>query len=66
MVVGGLPLTLRRFDVESVVWGRETVWLIVLNADPLADISNIRTLRWVVAKGRVMEPSGLWRAAGFR
>ena len=27
--------------------------LIVLNADPLAQISNIRKLRWVVANGRV-------------
>lgn len=40
--------------------------LIVLNADPLADIRNIRKLRWVVANGRVMEPAGLWRAAGFQ
>jgi len=40
--------------------------LIVLNADPLADIRNIRRLRWVVANGRVMEPTGLWRAAGFK
>jgi imidazolonepropionase-like amidohydrolase len=40
--------------------------LIVLNADPLANIRNIRELRWVVANGRVMEPEGLWRAAGFK
>lgn len=40
--------------------------MMVLNADPLADIKNIRTLRWVIANGRVMEPAGLWRAAGFK
>ena len=40
--------------------------MIVLNADPLAQISNIRKLRWVVANGRVLEPSKLWAAAGFR
>ena len=40
--------------------------MIVLNADPLANISNIRTLRWVIANGRVMEPAKLWAAAGFR
>ena len=40
--------------------------LIVLNADPLASISNIRKLRFVVAEGRVMEPSKLWTAAGFK
>jgi hypothetical protein len=40
--------------------------LIVLTADPLAQISNIRKLRWVVAHGRVLEPSKLWAAAGFQ
>jgi len=40
--------------------------LIVLNADPLAQISNIRKLRWVVANGRVLEPAKLWAAAGFK
>ena len=40
--------------------------IIVLTADPLAQISNIRKLRWVVANGRVLEPSKLWAAAGFR
>jgi imidazolonepropionase-like amidohydrolase len=40
--------------------------MIVLSADPLANISNIRTLRFVIANGRVLEPSRLWAAAGFR
>jgi imidazolonepropionase-like amidohydrolase len=40
--------------------------LIVLNADPLAAISNIRKLRWVIANGRIMEPGKLWAAAGFK
>jgi imidazolonepropionase-like amidohydrolase len=40
--------------------------LIVLNADPLAQISNIRKLRWVIANGRVLEPAKLWAAAGFK
>jgi imidazolonepropionase-like amidohydrolase len=40
--------------------------LIVLDADPLANISNIRKLRWVVANGRVMSPAKLWIEAGFR
>jgi len=40
--------------------------MIVLNADPLAQISNIRKLRWVVANGRILEPARLWAAAGFR
>jgi imidazolonepropionase-like amidohydrolase len=40
--------------------------LIVLKADPLTSISNIRQLRWVVVNGRVLEPAGLWAAAGFK
>jgi imidazolonepropionase-like amidohydrolase len=40
--------------------------MIVLNADPLAQISNIRKLRWVVADGRILEPARLWTAAGFK
>jgi imidazolonepropionase-like amidohydrolase len=40
--------------------------LIVLNADPLAQIANIRKLRWVVVNGRVLEPARLWAAAGFK
>jgi imidazolonepropionase-like amidohydrolase len=40
--------------------------LIVLNADPLKNISNIRQLRFVVVNGRVLEPAKLWTAAGFR
>ena len=40
--------------------------LIVLDANPLANISNIRKLRWVIANGRIMEPAKLWAEAGFR
>jgi imidazolonepropionase-like amidohydrolase len=40
--------------------------LIVLDANPLDNISNIRRLRWVIANGRVMEPAKLWAEAGFR
>ena len=40
--------------------------MIVLDADPLAQISNIRALRWVIANGRVLAPAKLWAAAGFK
>lgn len=40
--------------------------LLVLDADPLADISNLRKSRLVVANGRVYATRGLARAAGFR
>jgi imidazolonepropionase-like amidohydrolase len=40
--------------------------LVVLDANPLADISNVRRIRWVVAQGRLYEPAGLWNAAGWK
>jgi imidazolonepropionase-like amidohydrolase len=40
--------------------------MIVLTADPLAQISNIRKIRWVVTNGRVLDPAKLWGAAGFK
>jgi imidazolonepropionase-like amidohydrolase len=40
--------------------------LVVLAADPLADISNIRRVSAVVAAGRLFRPAPLWRAAGFQ
>jgi imidazolonepropionase-like amidohydrolase len=63
-----------RVPAESMGLGKDTgtievgkrADLIVLNADPLAQISNIRKLRWVVADGRVLEPARLWTAAGFK
>jgi imidazolonepropionase-like amidohydrolase len=40
--------------------------LLLLDANPLADISNIRKSRWVVANGRMYETAAAWRAAGFK
>lgn len=40
--------------------------LVVLDADPLADISAVRTTRFVVSQGRLYQPTALWRLAGFR
>ena len=39
--------------------------LILLSADPLASISNVRSIRWVIANGRLYDPAALWKAAGF-
>ena len=40
--------------------------LVVLDADPLANISNLRRTRFVVTNGKMYEPAALWRLAGFR
>jgi imidazolonepropionase-like amidohydrolase len=51
-------------DTGTIAAGRRAD-MIVLGGDPLADISNIRKLRYVVTNGRVLEPAKLWSAAGF-
>jgi imidazolonepropionase-like amidohydrolase len=40
--------------------------LLVLDANPLENISNIRTVRFVMKDGRMFESAALWTAAGFR
>lgn len=39
--------------------------LVILSADPLAAIRNIRSVESVVANGRMYRPADLWRASGF-
>jgi imidazolonepropionase-like amidohydrolase len=39
--------------------------LLVLDADPLERIANIRKGRWVVAAGRMYDVAALWRTAEF-
>jgi imidazolonepropionase-like amidohydrolase len=39
--------------------------LLVLDANPLTDISYIRHLRYVVVNGRMYHRDALWRSAGF-
>jgi len=52
-------------EVGTVETGKRAD-LLVLDADPLADIHNIRTSRWVVADGRMFETRALRDAVGFR
>jgi imidazolonepropionase-like amidohydrolase len=54
----------REREMGSVEPGKRAD-LILLDADPLADIHNIRTVRYVVAAGRMFECAPLWRAVGF-
>ena len=39
--------------------------LVVLDADPLVNISNVRTARMVLANGRLYDCNALWKVAGF-
>jgi imidazolonepropionase-like amidohydrolase len=39
--------------------------LVVLDGDPLTDIHNIRTGRWVVTDGRIFDMVALRKSVGF-
>ncbi|MGH2899857.1 MAG: amidohydrolase family protein, partial [Solirubrobacteraceae bacterium] len=51
-------------DVGTLEAGKRAD-LLVLDANPLDNISNIRRVHRVMANGVLFDPAGLWRAAGF-
>jgi len=52
-------------EIGTIALGKRAD-LVVLDADPLANISNIRRTRFTVVNGKMYEPAALWRLAGFR
>ncbi len=40
--------------------------IVILDADPLADLANTRKIYRVITDGRVFEPPALWSSVGFR
>jgi hypothetical protein len=39
--------------------------MVVLNANPLASIRNIRAVRWTIRDGRVYDAPALWKSVRF-
>ena len=52
-------------EVGTITLGKRADF-VVLDANPLTDISAIRRTRFVVTNGKMYEPAALWRLAGFR
>ncbi len=52
-------------EIGTVARGKRAD-LVVLDADPLVEISALRRTRYVVTNGTAYEPAALWRVAGFR
>ena len=61
-----LPARAMRIDKEvgTLEVGKRAD-LVVLTGNPLSNIRNIRTARWVVANGRMWDCDLLWRLAGY-
>lgn len=61
-----LPARSMKLDTElgTVETGKRAD-LVILDADPLADIRNIRTASRVVVGGTLYDTAALWRAAGY-
>ena len=51
-------------DVGTIETGKRAD-LLVLDANPLDNIANVRTVRFVMKNGKMFESAALWTAAGF-
>jgi len=60
-----VPAQVMSFGDSGTVENGKRADLVVLAGDPLANISNLQTAKWVVAGGKLYECSRLWKLAGF-
>ena len=61
-----IPARVMHLEAESgTLEAGKRADFVILDADPLENISNIRRVRAVVAAGRMYAPAPLWRLAGF-
>jgi imidazolonepropionase-like amidohydrolase len=60
-----VPAQLLKLDDSGTVEGGKRADLVVLTGNPLENISNIRTTKWVVANGKLYDCAKLWKVAGY-
>jgi len=62
-----VPARAMKLDRDSgTVEAGKRADLIIVDANPLDSISNIRKVRTVFANGRMFDPAPLWRSVGFK
>ncbi len=62
-----VPARVMKVDGESgTVEAGKRADLDILDANPLDNIHNIRSVRWVVANGVLYDPAPLWESVGFK
>ena len=52
-------------DTGTIAAGKRADF-VVLNANPLESIRNIRTVRWTIRDGRVYDAPALWKSVRFQ
>ena len=61
-----VPAQIMKLDDSGTVEGGKRADLVVLTGNPLDNIANIGTAKWVVANGKLYDCAKLWRGAGFK
>lgn len=62
-----LPAKVMHLDRElGTLQAGKPADLVVLDADPLKDIRNVRTTALVVTRGKAYAPGALWKLVGLR
>ena len=53
-------------EVGTIAAGKRADTIVILDANPLGKISNIRKVRFVVTQGRLFDCAKLWETVGFK
>jgi imidazolonepropionase-like amidohydrolase len=62
-----VPARVMKLDKElGTVEAGKLADLIIVNGNPLADISNIRRVQTVISNGRTFDTAPLWQSVGFK
>jgi imidazolonepropionase-like amidohydrolase len=62
-----VPARAMKMDAElGTIEGGKRADMVVLNANPLDAIRNIRSVRWTISDGRVYDAPALWKSVRFQ